>query len=88
MGARLARYTDNATYAEWSEDTWDWLIEKGYISEDYHVYDGAHLPDCTEVLPQQFTYNAAVLLLGAAHMYNYVSFPLHPSPPSPPLSRL
>ncbi len=74
MGARLARYTNNETYAKWSSDTWDWLVELEYIDKDYNVYDGAHVPEnCKDIDKQQYSYNPAVLLLGAAHMYNFVS---------------
>ncbi|CAJ2502952.1 Uu.00g103460.m01.CDS01 [Anthostomella pinea] len=74
MGARLARYTNNDTYAQHSTDTWNWLIEHVYIDDKFNVYDGAHIADnCTTVNKQQFSYNAAVLLLGAAHMYNYTN---------------
>ncbi|KAI5847037.1 glycosyl hydrolase family 76-domain-containing protein [Morchella snyderi] len=81
MGARLARYTGNATYAEWAEKVYDWSKASGIISSDYKVYDGSHIPtdtngdgmepDCpvTEVL--QWSYNAGVYLAGAAFMYNY-----------------
>ncbi|RYP89164.1 hypothetical protein DL770_004536 [Monosporascus sp. CRB-9-2] len=72
IGARLARYTDNATYARWSEETWDWLMDVGYIDDEWNVYDGAHVPkNCTDTNLQMYSYNAGILLLGAAHMYNY-----------------
>jgi mannan endo-1,6-alpha-mannosidase len=31
LGARLARYTGNATYAEWAEKTWDWITQTGIM---------------------------------------------------------
>ncbi|RYP11390.1 hypothetical protein DL764_000044 [Monosporascus ibericus] len=72
IGARLARYTDNATYARWSEETWDWLMGVGYIDDDWNVYDGGHVQhNCTDTNEQVYSYNAAILLLGAANMYNY-----------------
>ncbi|KAI1500323.1 glycoside hydrolase family 76 protein [Biscogniauxia marginata] len=74
MGARLARYTENDTYAERATETWDWLTSVGYIDKDYNIFDGAHVPEnCTDINMQQYSYNAAVLLLGAAHMYNYTN---------------
>lgn len=75
LGARLARYTDNSTYADWAEKTWDWMYGVGYIdNENYHIYDGAHVQtNCTDINKAQFSYNTGVLLQGAAHMYNYVS---------------
>ncbi|KAI1633356.1 glycoside hydrolase family 76 protein [Biscogniauxia mediterranea] len=72
MGARLARYTQNDTYAQRATRTWNWLESVGYIDADYNIYDGGHVPaNCTDTNRQQYSYNAAVLLLGAAHMYNY-----------------
>ncbi len=74
LGARLARYTQNDSYAEWAVKTYDWIAERGYIDEDWNVYDGAHIGDdnCSSVVKVQFSYNAAVILQGAAFMYNYV----------------
>ncbi|KAI0470634.1 glycoside hydrolase family 76 protein [Xylariaceae sp. FL0804] len=76
IGARLARYTTNETYEKWANDTWDWLVGVKYIQgdKDYTVYDGGHIDDnCTSLNTQQFSYNNAVLLLGAATMYNYTN---------------
>ncbi|KAF7561787.1 hypothetical protein G7046_g2361 [Stylonectria norvegica] len=75
IGARLARYTNNGTYAKYAEETWDWLMGVGYIdSESYLVYDGAHVEhNCTDVNKATFSYNAAVLLEGSAFMYNYTN---------------
>ncbi|ORY59567.1 glycoside hydrolase, partial [Pseudomassariella vexata] len=71
IGARLARYTDNGTYAEVAGDTWDWLTSHGYIDDQGNVYDGAHEPkDCRDINQFQFSYNAAVLIQGAAFLYN------------------
>ncbi|KAK8070219.1 mannan endo-1-6-alpha-mannosidase DCW1-like protein [Apiospora phragmitis] len=42
-----------------------------YIDEQGNVHDGAHLPkDCLDVNKLQFSYNAAVLIQGAAYMYD------------------
>ncbi|CAI4215376.1 unnamed protein product [Parascedosporium putredinis] len=72
IGARLARFTDNSTYAKHAEDTWDWLVGVGYIDDKWNVYDGAHIEtNCTDINKAQFSYNAAVLLQGAAFLYNY-----------------
>jgi mannan endo-1,6-alpha-mannosidase len=75
MGARLARYTGNDTYAEVAEKTWDWLWSVEYIDHDtWEVYDGGHVEhNCTDINTLTFSYNAGVLVQGAAHMYNYVS---------------
>lgn len=71
IGARLARYFGNQTYADLATRTWDLIHDLGYISDKWDVYDGAHLPDCTDLNKAQFSYNAAMLLQGAAFLYNY-----------------
>lgn len=59
---------------DWTVRTWDWLIDVGYIDKDYNVYDGAHIGNnCSVIVKQQFSYNAAVLLQGAAFLWNQVS---------------
>lgn len=74
MGARLARYTHNETYAEWAEKAWDWMVGVGYIDQDYNVYDGGHIgANCTDVAHAQWSYNAAVIAEGLAYMYDHVS---------------
>ncbi|KAI1808885.1 glycoside hydrolase family 76 protein [Daldinia bambusicola] len=72
LGARLARYLNNQTYADWAEKTWDWVESVGLMDSDYRIYDGAHVEtNCTDINRAQFSYNNAVYLLGAAHMYNF-----------------
>ncbi|KAL2262695.1 hypothetical protein VTK26DRAFT_402 [Humicola hyalothermophila] len=75
LGARLARYTLNQTYADWAEKTFDWLWGVGYIDhESWAVYDGGHVEEnCTDINRAQFSYNAALLLHGSAFMYNYTN---------------
>ncbi|KAI1820293.1 glycoside hydrolase family 76 protein [Xylaria intraflava] len=76
MGARLARYTNNQTYADWAEKTWDWVVGVGLIDDQYNIFDGAHVEtNCTDINPSQFSYNNAVFLLGAAYMYNFTGDP-------------
>jgi len=74
LGARLARFTGNKTYADWADKTWDWLWNVNYIDHDsWQVYDGAHVENnCTDINKATFSYNAGVLLQGVAFMYNYV----------------
>ncbi|KAM6520187.1 hypothetical protein FALCPG4_013740 [Fusarium falciforme] len=75
LGARLARYTGNSTYAKYAEETWDWLWAVEYIDhENWRVYDGGHVEkNCTDINKATFSYNAAILLQGAAFMYNYTN---------------
>lgn len=82
IGARLARYTNNDTYADKASDVFDVLLRLGYIDKDWNVFDGAHLPDCTEINKAQFSYNAAMLMQGAAFMYNHVRYLCHLLPPT------
>jgi mannan endo-1,6-alpha-mannosidase len=72
LAARLARYTGNATYAEWADKTWDWMHTTPLFTENYAIYDGIKIENCSHPLPIQWTYNVGVFLMGAANMYNYV----------------
>ncbi|KAK3901793.1 hypothetical protein C8A05DRAFT_34523 [Staphylotrichum tortipilum] len=74
LGARLARYTGNETYAMWAEKSWDWLVGVGYVDDEFNVYDGAHYQNnCTEINKAQFSYNAATLIEGLAYMHSFTS---------------
>lgn len=45
------------------------------MDKDYNIFDGAHVEmNCTDINRAQFSYNNGVFLLGAAYMYNFVSF--------------
>jgi len=74
IAARLARYTQNETYAYWAERTWDWLQGVGYVDQDWNVYDGGHTEfNCTDINKVQFSANPAILIHGVATMYNYTN---------------
>ncbi|EFX03582.1 putative dfg5 protein [Grosmannia clavigera kw1407] len=74
LGARLARYTGNDSYAQTATETWDWVQGVGLMSAEYDIYDGGHVEkNCTDISKAQFSYNAAVFLEGAAFMYNYTN---------------
>ena len=73
LGARLALYTGNDTYAQWAEKTFNWTQAVALMDANYHFYDGAHTTlNCSDINKEQWTYNAGVFLLGASVMYNYV----------------
>lgn len=73
LAARLARYTGNATYAEWAEKTYEWTASIGLLSKDYKLFDGSDSTlNCSELNHIQWTYNAGIFLAGAAYMYNFV----------------
>ncbi|TGZ85123.1 mannan endo-1,6-alpha-mannosidase [Ascodesmis nigricans] len=74
LGARLARYTGNDTYAEWAEKIWDWTEKIGFITPEYSIIDGGWInatSNCTTRSEIRWSYNAGVYLGGAAFMYDY-----------------
>lgn len=74
MGARLAVYTGNQTYADWANRMWDWCEAIGLMDGNYNFYDGSDdTLNCTQLDHIQWTYNAGTFMVGAANMYNLVS---------------
>ncbi|KAI9692556.1 MAG: hypothetical protein M1822_006787 [Bathelium mastoideum] len=76
IAARLARFTGNATYADWANRIWDWTAGVGLIDESngYAVYDGTDdTQNCTSIDHDQWTYNAGMFVYGAAAMANISS---------------
>lgn len=74
IAARLATYTNNHTYAAWAEKTWEWVQRIGLITPDYYFLDGTDdLKNCSQLNRNRWTYNAGIFMLGAAHMYQFVS---------------
>lgn len=72
LAARLARMTGNETYAEWARKVWAWETEIGLIDRDYRVFDGTTLTlNCTEINHNEWSYNVAIHLYGAAVMQNH-----------------
>lgn len=75
LAARLALYTGNSTYADWATKTFEWVNSVGLMGSDFKVHDGTRIGDnCTAKDSNMWTYNSGIYLLGAAAMYNYVSF--------------
>ncbi|XP_014561378.1 glycoside hydrolase family 76 protein [Bipolaris victoriae FI3] len=71
LASRLARFTGNGTYTEWAEKIFDWAHGKGFVTDDYQIYDGADgEQNCTEFNEVQFTYNHGLFTEGAAILYN------------------
>ncbi|KAF1930061.1 glycoside hydrolase family 76 protein [Didymella exigua CBS 183.55] len=72
LGARLARYTGNSTYSDWSEKIYDWTKSVGLITDIYEVFDGVDdKTNCAAVADKtQWTYNNAMFLHGSAFMYD------------------
>ncbi|PWY86805.1 mannan endo-1,6-alpha-mannosidase [Aspergillus heteromorphus CBS 117.55] len=75
LSARLARYTSNATYAEWAERIFDWAVSSPLVSNStWNVADSTSITnDCTTQGDDQWTYNYGAFLAGAAYMYNYTN---------------
>ncbi|TKA69923.1 hypothetical protein B0A55_07977 [Friedmanniomyces simplex] len=74
--ARLARYTGNQTYTDWATKVWDWSITAGLVGSEYHVFDGTSDGDganCSSVDHDEWSYNIASYLHGAAHMYAHTN---------------
>lgn len=74
--ARLARYTGNSTYAEWAVRVWDWSSAVGLVTPAFAVVDGASDRDadnCSTTNGDQWSYNVATYLHGAANMYAYAA---------------
>jgi mannan endo-1,6-alpha-mannosidase len=71
LGARLARYTGNQTYADWAEKVFAWEMSIGLIDKNYNIFDGSDTTiNCTQVDHLQWTYNGGIYLHGVATMYN------------------
>jgi len=74
LGARLARYTNNQTYADLADRTYKWVENIGLIDSNFVVYDGAVVNDqCGKKTDNRWTYNYGVFLAGAAFMYNFTN---------------
>lgn len=70
--ARLARYTGNATFAEWADKIWDWSSTVGLVGSEFNVYDGTSdegTDNCSTINGDEWSYNVATYLYGAANMY-------------------
>jgi mannan endo-1,6-alpha-mannosidase len=74
LAARLTRYTNNITYAEWADRVYSWMEGIHYINGSYTVFDGAgDLDQCTEIDTHTWSYNAATMIHGSAVMWNITS---------------
>ncbi|KAK8065548.1 glycoside hydrolase family 76 protein [Apiospora hydei] len=74
--ARLARYTGDQKYADWANKVWDWSTGVGFVSADFHVVDGAGdggSDNCTKKDKNEWTYNSATYMMGAANMFAYTN---------------
>lgn len=82
LAARLARFTENSTFVDWSEKIWDWAVSVKFIgppvngSHDLRVIDGAPIAgNCSSLHPYEWTYNQGLMMAGCAYLYNYTGDP-------------
>jgi 3-methylcrotonyl-CoA carboxylase beta subunit len=71
LGARLAMYTKNDTYARWAEKSYDWMAEWHLLAPDGQVNDGTDMmtnPPCKDADHTQWTYNYGMIIAGAAYV--------------------
>lgn len=76
LGARLAMYTGNETYARWAEKAFDWMSQSPILPGDGQVYDGTSIktdPPCKDADKTPWTYNYGIMIAGAAYMYNFTN---------------
>lgn len=73
LGARLASFTGNQTYIDWAEKSYSWTKSIGFMTDDYHIFDGAHTTqDCKDINKIEWSYVAACFVYGSAVMHNHV----------------
>lgn len=70
IGARLAHYTGNTTYLDWSDKVYTWIQDMGLVAKNYTIYDGSQVPECQITGLIQWSYNYGILLSGTAYMYD------------------
>ncbi|KAL1981016.1 hypothetical protein VTN96DRAFT_3240 [Rasamsonia emersonii] len=77
LAARLARYTNNQTYADWAEKIWDWSTSVPLVNINTSTWNIADLvtveSDCQAASDIQWTYNYGTYISGAAYMYNFTN---------------
>lgn len=67
LGARLAHYTGNDSYAKRAEEVYDWMAGTPLLGQNGQVNDGMDImKDCTEADQTPWTYNQGIMLVGAA----------------------
>jgi mannan endo-1,6-alpha-mannosidase len=71
LGARLAQFTGNKTYAEWAEKAFDWSQEVGLVSDEWLVYDGTDAEaGCQSVNHIVWSATHGAYLEGASILFN------------------
>jgi predicted alpha-1,6-mannanase (GH76 family) len=79
LGARLAKYTGNKTYADWAEKAYNWMENTPLIAKDFQVNDGMEgLKGCVDADHTQWTYNYGIMIGGAAYVSRFFLFCINP----------
>ncbi|KAJ5378225.1 Mannan endo-1-6-alpha-mannosidase DCW1 [Penicillium cataractarum] len=75
LAARLARYTNDASYATWAKKIWNWSLSSPLLSNStWNVADSTNMDDdCSTQGDTQWSYNYGTYMMGAAYMYNYTN---------------
>jgi mannan endo-1,6-alpha-mannosidase len=73
LSARLAKFTGNATYAQYANKVFKWSKDIGLVGEGYEVHDGTSANrNCSSVNQIQWSATNGIFTEGAALMYNMV----------------
>jgi mannan endo-1,6-alpha-mannosidase len=73
LSARLAKFTGNATYAQYADKIFKWSKDVGLVGDGYEVYDGTDVDEnCTSINKLRWSATAGIFTEGAALMYNMV----------------
>jgi predicted alpha-1,6-mannanase (GH76 family) len=75
LGARLAVYTRNDTYALYAEKVFDWMSAHPLLQDDGTVNDGTSMdtkPMCKDADHTQWTYNYGIMIAGASYVRLHV----------------
>ncbi|KAJ5691762.1 Mannan endo-1-6-alpha-mannosidase DCW1 [Penicillium macrosclerotiorum] len=75
LSARLARYTNDETYAKWARKIWNWSLSSPLLNNStWNVADSTNNDDdCATQGNTQWSYNYGTYMMGAAYMYNYTN---------------
>lgn len=76
LAARLARYTNQDIYSQWAEKIWYWSCSSPLLNnQTWNVADSTQMSNnCATMGNIQWSYNYGTYMMGAAYMYNYVSW--------------
>ncbi|KAH8703196.1 putative glycosyl hydrolase [Talaromyces proteolyticus] len=75
LAARLARFTNNQTYADWADTVWDWTMSVPLLDNQTWFLNDSILinQNCGAPNDQQWSYNYGSYIAGLAYMYNFTN---------------